>query len=156
MGKHLEVLISERIKRSLRSRIFKGLVLATVLVVAPAFWWSLSDPVFSVPYSTVVFDRSGGLIGLRAASDEQLRFPPSDRLPEKYVKALVSYEDRRFFFHPGVDPIALGRAVFQNLRSGRVVSGGSTITMQAIRLSRGNPGRTYLEKLRESLLALRL
>jgi penicillin-binding protein 1C len=74
----------------------------------------------------------------------------------KVASAIVAYEDKRFYRHPGVDPIALTRALYLNLRHRRVVSGGSTITMQAIRLARDNPDRGYREKLIEMLWALRL
>lgn len=92
-------------------------------------------------YSTVVTDRNGALLGARVADDGQWRFPPRDTLPEKFVKALVEFEDRTFFDHCGVSPRALVRAAIQNIRNGRIVSGGSTLTMQ-VTASRGkNRGR---------------
>ncbi len=108
-----------------------------------------------VSYSTVVTDRHGALLGARVADDEQWRFPPRDTLPEKFVKALVEFEDRRFFDHCGVSLRALGRAVAQNIRNGRIVSGGSTISMQVIRLSRQKP-RTLWQKIVELFMATRL
>ncbi|MCB1646456.1 MAG: penicillin-binding protein 1C [Pseudomonadales bacterium] len=108
------------------------------------------------PYSRVLYDRDGELLSARIASDEQWRFPPSDQLPDKYVKALLLFEDQRFFQHPGVDPLAVAAALWRNAQAGRVVSGGSTITMQLARLLYGNPPRTYWWKFREALLALRL
>jgi len=77
-------------------------------------------------------------------------------VPERFFRVLVGYEDRRFYLHPGVDPLAVARAVGQNLRSGKVESGASTITMQVVRLARKNRKRTYAEKAREAVLALRL
>ncbi|MCU5788799.1 transglycosylase domain-containing protein, partial [Alloalcanivorax marinus] len=71
-------------------------------------------------------------------------------------RALITFEDRRFYAHPGVDPLAIGRAAVANARAGRVVSGGSTLTMQLARLLRDDPPRTLAEKAREALLALRL
>ena len=128
-----------------------------LLLLTLAFGWpSLPDPLFDAPYSTVLLSREGQLLGARISADEQWRFPPSGPVPERFAQALLEYEDRRFFRHPGVDPLALGRALWLNLRHGRVVSGGSTITMQTIRLSRGNPPRTLGEKALEALLALRL
>ena len=107
------------------------------------------------PYSTVVQDRSGELLGARIADDGQWRFPPSDRVPEKYAEAVIEFEDRRFMWHSGVDVPAIGRALVQNIRAGRVVSGASTITMQVIRLSRGSE-RTLWQKLIEAERAVRL
>lgn len=116
----------------------------------------LPDNLFEgVPCSTVVTDRNGALLGARVADDGQWRFPPCDTLPEKFVKALVEFEDRTFYRHPGVSLWALGRATLQNLRSGRIVSGGSTLSMQVIRLARRKL-RTLWQKVIEILMATRL
>ena len=108
-----------------------------------------------VSYSTVVTAREGQLLGARVADDGQWRFPMCDTLPEKFVKALVEFEDHRFYSHCGVSLRSLARATMQNLRSGRVVSGGSTITMQVVRLSRQKP-RTLWQKVVESFMATRI
>ena len=108
-----------------------------------------------VSYSTVVESAEGELLGARIAADQQWRFPPCDTVPERFAKALVQFEDRRFRWHPGVDPAALGRALVDNVRSGHVVSGGSTLTMQVIRLSRQKE-RTLWQKMIEAVLATRL
>ena len=106
-------------------------------------------------YATVVSDRNGELLGARIADDQQWRFPPCDTVPERFATALVQFEDRHFRWHPGVNPVALARAFADNLRAGHVVSGGSTLTMQVIRLSR-NRERTVWQKLVEAVLATRL
>jgi penicillin-binding protein 1C len=110
---------------------------------------------FETPYSTVVTDRNGELLGARIASDEQWRFPPCDTVPEKFGACLVEFEDRYFYFHWGVNPLAIGRALIQNIRKQRIISGGSTITMQLIRLCR-KKDRTIWEKCLETILATRL
>lgn len=107
------------------------------------------------PCSTVVTDRNGSLLGARIADDGQWRFPPGDSLPQKFVTALIEFEDRTFYRHIGVSPKALARAAVQNIRGGRVVSGGSTLTMQVIRLSRQKP-RTMWQKIIEIFMATRL
>lgn len=106
-------------------------------------------------YSTVITDCNGHLIGARIADDGQWRFPSVDSLPQKFVSALIEFEDRSFYRHIGVSPRALVRAAVQNIRSDRVVSGGSTITMQVIRLSRQKP-RTMWQKMIEIFMAVRL
>lgn len=108
-----------------------------------------------VSYSTVVTDKNGELLGARVADDGQWRFPPCDTLPEKFKKALIEFEDRRFYSHSGVSVTAIGRAIVQNIRNGRVVSGGSTLSMQVIRLSRQKP-RTVWQKMVEMFMATRL
>ncbi len=113
-------------------------------------------PSFDAPLSTVVEAADGTLLGARVAADGQWRFPPPDTLPAKYVISLINYEDRHFYHHPGVNPVALGKALAANLRAGRSVRGGSTITMQVARMARGSRRRTYGGKLLETLMALKL
>ncbi|MCB9039703.1 MAG: penicillin-binding protein 1C [Lewinellaceae bacterium] len=104
----------------------------------------------------VLESRQGALLGARIAADGQWRFPEIDSIPSKFEVALIEFEDRRFYYHPGVDPIGLGRALVQNVRSGGIVSGGSTISMQVIRMAKGNPPRTLWQKGLEIILATRL
>ena len=110
---------------------------------------------FHVPYSTVVTDRNEELLGARIASDGQWRFPPRKTTPEKIKQCLITFEDKHFYHHWGVNPLATGRALYQNLKNKRVVSGGSTLTMQTIRLARNKP-RTLGEKVVEMIWATRL
>ena len=106
-------------------------------------------------YSTVVEDRGGELLGARIASDEQWRFPPSDSIPVKFRTALIEFEDRWFAFHHGVNPVSIVRTAIGNIKAGHVTSGGSTITMQVIRMSRGKE-RSIYQKIIEAILATRL
>lgn len=87
--------------------------------------------------STLLYSSDGQLLGARIAPDGQWRFPPADSLPGKFVTCLLTYEDKRFFRHSGVDPVAIVRAMRINLSRGKVVSGGSTITMQLARIAAG-------------------
>lgn len=114
------------------------------------------DPVGQLPLSTVLIDRHGQLMGARLASDAQWRFEPADSLPEKYLKALIAFEDQRFYWHPGIDLIALVRATVQNLRAKRVVSGGSTISMQLARITANFGRRSLHNKLAETWLAFKI
>jgi len=113
-------------------------------------------PAFRAPLSTVVEAADGALLGARVAADGQWRFPPPDSLPDKYVTCLINYEDRYYRWHPGVNPVAVIRALIGNIRAGEIVSGGSTITMQVARMARGNPDRTYGGKIIEMLSAVKL
>ena len=98
----------------------------------------------------------GSLLGARIADDGQWRFPGSEQVPEKFEKALLTFEDRYFRYHPGINPVSLVRALSRNIRAGEIVSGGSTITMQVARIYRENSRRTYLAKISEMLSALKL
>lgn len=128
-------------------------ILITILVIAYIF--CLPRQLFHVPYSTVVTDRNGELLGAHIASDGQWRFPPRNTTPEKIKQCLITFEDRHFYHHWGVNPVSTGRAAYQNLKNKRIVSGGSTLTMQTIRLAR-NKSRTFGEKFIEMILATRL
>jgi penicillin-binding protein 1C len=142
--------------RARRVRLAAALLLAGSI----AFWAMLPRPLFSEPLSAVLLARDGALLGARIASDGQWRFPDSADVPERFARALLVYEDKRFFDHPGIDVLAVGRAARSNWRAGRVVSGASTLTMQLARLVRQQGGvrrgRGWFEKAWQSLLALRL
>lgn len=131
-------------------------LLSLLVLVSVLYYFSLPAVLFSDPYSTVLQARTGELLLASIAPDGQWRFPESDSVPDKFVKALLTFEDKRFFQHPGVDVRALARSVQQNIQAGEVVSGGSTLTMQVIRLSRKNRSRTVFEKMIEVVLATRL
>ena len=127
-----------------------------VAVVLLAYAFCLPRPLFDKPVSLVIEDEEGALLGARIATDCQWRFPMQDSLPDRFVKCLVEFEDRRFYYHPGVDPAGLARALVQNIRNRGVVSGGSTITMQVIRMARDNPPRNLWQKAIEMIMATRL
>ena len=111
---------------------------------------------FDQPYATVLESREGQLLGARIAADGQWRFPPVDSLPENYIKCLLQFEDRHFYRHPGINPFSIFRAIKQNIKAKRTVSGGSTITMQIARMAMGNKPRTIVQKIHEIWLALRI
>jgi penicillin-binding protein 1C len=145
------------IARQKPARFNRGALAATVaLAASAAFWFSLPEPLFKAPLSTILLDRRGELLGARIASDGQWRFPPAGHTPDKFARALIEYEDRRFHSHPGVDPLALTRAAYEDLKARRIVRGGSTLTMQLARLSRARDQRGVADKLIEIALALRI
>jgi len=135
-----------------RNRI-KSAILAVLLV-----WYAFCLPrkLFDQPYSTVIESKEGDLLGARIARDGQWRFPAQDSVPDKFKKCIVYFEDQHFYSHPGFNPVAIFNAMKQNYSAGRVVRGGSTLTQQVIRLSRGKEGRSYGEKIIEMILATRL
>ncbi len=136
------------------TRYFAGLL--GLIVFGAWFFHSLPTQLFDSPYSSLVLSREGKLLGAHIAEDEQWRFPPVEKVPQKFATALIAFEDKRFNYHPGVDPLALLRSLYLNLSQGKVVSGGSTLSMQTIRISQKNPPRTLWNKLLEALKAARL
>ena len=144
-------------RQAVTTRSFRRRSRVIALAVGAALLFVLVPTVTMTPaLSTVVLAADGTLLGAHIAADGQWRFARTASLPDNYVAALKRYEDRRFSWHLGVDPIAVARAFWANLRAGAVVSGASTLTMQAVRLSRRGESRTYGEKLIEALLAVRL
>jgi penicillin-binding protein 1C len=138
------------------TRRWCAVVLAACALAGVLFWRLLPEHLFDDPESYVLEARDGTLLSARIASDGQWRFPPRGTVPLKFRRALLVFEDKRFESHSGVDGLAIARAVRLNLRAGRVVSGGSTLTMQLARLSRGRERRDLSTKVGEALLALRI
>ncbi len=115
------------------------------------------SPLFSKPYSTLLYTSnhtSDLLLGARIASDGQWRFPARKKIPEKFTVCLTHYEDKRFYYHFGIDPLAIARALHTNIIERKILSGGSTLTMQLARIARGNQNRTVGQKLIEMLWAI--
>ena len=138
-----------------RLSVTKKGILCILAFLVTGYIFCLPRHLFHVPYSTVVTDRNEELLGARIASDGQWRFPPRNTTPEKIKECLITFEDKHFYHHWGVNPFAIGRAFYQNVKNKRIVSGGSTLTMQTIRLAR-NESRTFREKLIEMIWATRL
>ena len=132
-------------------------IVITAISLALTLWFAfcLPRPLFKSPTSFVINDDAGQLLGASIASDGQWRFPNNDSVPVKFRQCIIAFEDKRFLHHPGFDPLAFSRAVKQNLRSKKVTSGGSTLTMQVIRLATHHK-RTIFNKIGEIFMALRL
>ncbi len=129
-----------------------------VVLLGLLLWFLLSLPakLFQAPTSYVIEDKDGNLLNATIAADGQWRFPYNKNVPQKFIDCITTFEDKRFFKHPGVDPAAIARAVTKNIKNKGVVQGGSTISMQVIRLSKKNDKRNIWNKLKESILAVRL
>jgi len=120
------------------------------------FWLALPAHLFNARTSFVITDKDGNLLNASIAPDGQWHFPYNADVPDKFVECITTFEDKRFFYHPGVDPMAIARAMTRNMRNKKVVSGGSTLTMQVVRLYKKNDSRNIWNKLCETILALRV
>ena len=120
------------------------------------FVFSLPASLFTSPTSFVITDANGALLNASIAADGQWRFPYNKEVPDKFSHCIVAFEDKRFWHHPGIDPLAIARAIYLNVKNKKTVSGGSTLSMQVIRMSRNKTNRSLWNKLTETLLALRL
>ena len=126
------------------------------LVIILAYYWCLPKELFKDPTATVITSSNNQLLGALIANDGQWRFPETDSIPEKFKTCVLQFEDEYFYKHPGFNPISIFKALKQNISSGAIKRGGSTITQQVVRLSRKGKNRTYLEKFKELILATRL
>ncbi len=107
--------------------------------------------------STEVVDRDGALLRAYATPDGFWRLDTRlDQVDPQFVEMLIAYEDKRFFDHGGVDPLALMRAAKQFAGNGRIVSGGSTLSMQLARLIEPRESRSFGSKLRQVLRAFQI
>lgn len=131
-------------------------IIVTLLLAMVMSALLLPVELFKENYSTVVLDRDGRLLGARLADDGQWRFRPSDSVPMRFKTAIVAFEDKYFYSHPGINPISIIDALIDNIKAGKIKRGGSTISMQVLRMSRNGTARTILQKLIESFLAIGL
>jgi len=108
-------------------------------------------------YSLVVKSCNGKIIRVFLNKKGEFQFPPDFKkeVPYKLKKCIMAYEDRYFYYHPGVNPVSLIRALKQNIKAHKIVSGGSTLTMQVARLLKPKP-RTIPNKILEILQAIKL
>jgi penicillin-binding protein 1C len=146
-----------------RRRHIAAVLLACVILLPGTTLWHFTetlgplDLTMAEQRSTLVLDRNGYLLRPFATAEGRWRLPvePSDVDP-RYIAMLEAYEDSRFENHFGIDPIAMARAATQLIRNGRVVSGGSTLTMQVARLLEPRHERTWQAKLRQAIRAVQL
>ena len=136
-------------------KIFKLITL--VIIVFILFWLFLRFSPYSElrafqerPYSVRYYDRNGMLLQITPLSDGLRREKPQE-IPEQVKDVFVFSEDKRFYSHPGVDGFSLVRALFQNVKGGRRVSGASTITMQLARMISDNARNEYQPPRRQTL-----
>ncbi len=131
-------------------------IIIHIFWIAPLlFFLFLPSIRFKKSHSTVLLDSDNQLLGASIAQDGQWRFPEVDSVPYKFEHAILLFEDKHFYQHFGFNPVSFARALYINLKSGRIKQGGSTLTMQTVRLSRDNPSRTIGEKILEIFLSLR-
>jgi penicillin-binding protein 1C len=147
--------------RKLRTAAAIAAVVSLIAATASATWIASLGPLpleQARKVSTTILDRNGKLLRAYAMANGRWRLPVDAKtaVDPGYLKLLLAYEDRRFWSHGGVDPLALGRAALQFVTNGRIVSGGSTITMQLARLMEPRRERSVYAKLRQMVRAVQL
>ncbi|MBF0120213.1 MAG: PBP1A family penicillin-binding protein [Desulfobacterales bacterium] len=155
-------------KRSLLSRIIKGIVIMIIFIpicgalgIGGMYFYlsgtlpnisSLKD--YRPPIITTVYSDDGRKIA--EFSKERRIVVPLSKMPKMLINAFIAAEDSRFFKHEGVDFFSIIRAFFRNIETGSIVQGGSTITQQVTKSFFLSPEKTYGRKLRELILAYRI
>jgi penicillin-binding protein 1C len=146
-----------------RHALFAAAGLAAIACVAIGAVWGLVDSFGPAPLgrhlelSKTVLDRNDSLLRSYVTSQGRWRLPATrEQVDPRYLDVLLAYEDKRFWQHHGVDPLAFGRAALQFITHGEIVSGGSTITMQVARLLEPRAQRSLYVKFREAVRAIEL
>lgn len=131
-----------------------GSAAAVILTAAAVFIWS-NPPLDAINNrSRVLYDEEHNILSYTLSAEDTFRFYcTKEEVDPLFISMLISSEDKRFFSTIGVDPLAIGRALWSNLSSFKTVSGASTLAMQVVRMLEHND-RTVLSKIREALGAI--
>jgi penicillin-binding protein 1C len=137
-----------------------ALLICAAPILALAITWArlpLLDLAPTAERSPIVLDRNGQLLRAFTMQDGRWRMPTTVAdVDPRYIAMLLAFEDKRFRSHAGVDSMAIVRAASQSLRHGRIISGGSTLTMQVARLIEPRDERSLVAKLRQMARAIEL
>ncbi|MGA8387611.1 MAG: transglycosylase domain-containing protein, partial [Pseudolabrys sp.] len=136
-----------------------GAAAAIIVAVCAAGVYALGPAALgkNLEYSHIVLDREGRLLRAYATREGRWRLPVTVKdVDPRFLRLLFVYEDNRYYGHNGVDPLSMVRAAYQFVTNGRVVSGGSTITMQLARLLEPREHRTVGAKLRQIVRAVEI
>ena len=152
-------MLAESLKNSGKQKRWRLFAIALLCLLLSL---SILDRCYPLPLplknnaSVLVTARDGRPLRAFASENGVWRYPVKVQdVSPLYLEALIGYEDRYFYYHVGVNPIAIGRAAAQGMRNGRIVSGGSTLTMQVARILEPH-SRTFFGKLRQILRAFQL
>ena len=112
-------------------------------------------PKFRPSYSKILYSKEGVLLSATISQDQQWCFPMDEEIPQKLKDCIVTYEDEYFYYHPGVNPVAITKALIENLKDGRTKRGASTIPMQVMRMKNKHAQRNWYNKLKETIGAIK-
>lgn len=115
--------------------------------------WPL--PKYTPTYSTILYDTNQNILSFSISSEQQWHFPLIEDIPENLKKCITIYEDEYINFHPGINPISLLKAAIINTNQNKIISGGSTLAMQVMRMKSRHSKRNYYNKFLEMVAALK-
>ncbi len=133
---------------------FLKISLVTLLIIGIALFFIGKSVKFNQDFAYILFDRNDQIINASVSKDQQWRMECDNDIPKNLKNAILLFEDEYFYRHPGINPISIAKAAYDNYKAGRIVRGGSTITMQLARISQGNQSRHYKQKIKEMIIAL--
>jgi len=137
-------------------KIFYFLLLLVIIIFGLDKIFPLPEDKLFPDTSTIIYFQNGEPARLFLTEDDKIRlFTSYDNIPEKIIKTFILSEDRYFFYHFGINPVSIMRALIGNIRAGKIKSGGSTITMQIARMMEPKK-RDIISKIIESLRAIQL
>ncbi|MEZ4906852.1 MAG: transglycosylase domain-containing protein [Saprospiraceae bacterium] len=125
-----------------------GIIFIIALLIIPI-------PRYSPHFSKSLYDIDGNLLSATVSDEGQWCFPLDSGIPEKLQKSIILYEDEYFYFHPGFNPVSIIKSIIIDIKNRRIVRGGSTITMQLMRMKNRNVSRNILNKFIETLSAVK-
>ena len=129
-------------------RLFSFLILCIMITAGILVWQGYRG------YREALQEKSVEEMALQIESKEN--YTPLEDLPETYINAVLAVEDKRFYHHPGIDPIAIGRALVNDIRSGSFVEGGSTITQQLAKNQYFTQDKKIVRKISEMFMAFKI
>jgi penicillin-binding protein 1C len=112
-------------------------------------------PTYQPALSTALYSRQGNLLSAITSAEQQWCLPLENGVPERFKTALLLYEDAYFYWHPGVNPVSISKAIHANWKAGRIRRGASTLTMQLMRMKYRHAERNLASKLIETLGAVK-
>ncbi len=141
----------EGLRLNKKTKLYGLLALAILLM-----FLLLPIPGYTPEYSRAFYSAEGDLLSAITSREEQWCFPlEDDNIPEKFRHCLILYEDEFFYKHPGINPVSILKAAYQNIKERKIVRGGSTIQMQVMRMRNRHVERSFKHKIIESLSALK-
>ncbi len=106
-------------------------------------------------YSKVLYSKEGILLSASISIDQQWCFPMDEEIPQKLIDCIITYEDEYFHYHPGINPVAITKALIENLKTGKTMRGASTIPMQVMRMKNKHAQRNWYNKIKETVAAIK-
>lgn len=144
------------LSHNLNMKIPKSLrILSAVSGLMLLFVLSNPLPDYKPSYSKSLYSREGELLAATVSPEGQWCFPHEGRIPDKLSRCIILYEDEYLDWHPGFNPVSAVKAFFQNRRQNKIVRGASTLPMQVMRMKNRNARRTWSNKLREMVWAVK-